>query len=43
MPGDTVLADRGFNIKDEVGLYCATVTYTICAAQINNANYKYYL
>lgn len=23
--GDTILADRGFNIKDSVGLYCATV------------------
>jgi len=26
LPGDTVLADRGFDIKDCVGLYCATVT-----------------
>ena len=24
--GDTVLVDRGFDIKDSVGLYCATVT-----------------
>ena len=26
LPGDTVLADQGFDIKDSVGLYCATVT-----------------
>lgn len=25
LPGDTVLADRGFNISESVGLYCATV------------------
>ena len=26
LPGDTVLVDRGFDIKDSVGLFCATVT-----------------
>ncbi len=26
IPGDTILADRGFGIKESVGLYCATVT-----------------
>ena len=26
LPGDTVLANRGFDIKDSVGLFCATVT-----------------
>ena len=25
MPGDTILADRGFDITDSVGFYCATV------------------
>ena len=26
IPGDTILADRGFDIKDSLGLYSATVT-----------------
>ena len=26
LPGDTVLANGGFDIKDSVGLFCATVT-----------------
>ena len=26
IPGDTILADRGFAIKESVGLYCATTT-----------------
>ena len=25
IPGDTVLADQGFDIKESVGLYCATL------------------
>ena len=25
VPGDTVLADRGFDISDSVGLYCSTL------------------
>ena len=26
IPGDTILADRGFDIQASLGLYCATVT-----------------
>ena len=26
IPGDTILADRGFDISDSVGLYCATLS-----------------
>ena len=26
LPGDSIVADRGFDIKDSVGLYCATGT-----------------
>ena len=26
IPGDTILADRGFDIKDTIGFYCATIT-----------------
>jgi hypothetical protein len=26
IPGDTILADRGFDISDSVGLYCATIS-----------------
>ena len=26
IPGDTILADSGFDIKETVGLYCATIT-----------------
>ncbi len=26
IPSDTILADRGFDIKETVGLYCATIT-----------------
>ena len=26
LPGDQVLADRGFNVQDSVGLYCAEIT-----------------
>ena len=26
IPGDTILADRGFDTKETVGLYCATIT-----------------
>ena len=25
MPGDTILADRGFAILESIGIYCATV------------------
>jgi hypothetical protein len=26
IPGDTIFADRGFNIEDSVGIYCARVS-----------------
>lgn len=26
LPGDLILADRGFDIKDAIGLHCATLT-----------------
>ena len=25
LPGDVIFADRGFHIKESVGLYCATI------------------
>ena len=30
LPGDTILADRGFDIQESVGMYCAQVTMPPC-------------
>ena len=41
LPGDLVLADRGFNIHDSAGLYCAEVklpTFTRGKKQLSKAD-----
>ena len=38
MPGDTVLADRRFNISDSVGAYCSTLrtpVFTLGRSQLS--------
>ena len=45
LPGDLILADRGFNIHDSAGLYCAQVKvppYTRGKKQLSKAEVDVY-
>ena len=37
LPGDEILADRGFNVQESVGIYCAEIKVPACTRGKNNS------
>ena len=42
VPGDTILADRGFDIHDSVGLYCSRLALPVFTKKENSAGRNCY-